>query len=229
VGNFLKFFLFILLILAIALFYKVGGHEYLSFKKIQAYLISIQAYHQQRPWNFTLIFITTIITLISLSIPGTIVLTILAGSIYGAFLGTFLVCLATTMGSSISFSLARFIFKDFLEKRFIKQFNFINNKVRENAIGSVLTLRLVPALPLILINMIMGLTKIRLITFVWVSYAGLIPGTFIYVYAGRRLSELDSIEEILSWPLIIGLLSLGLVPYVFKFFVSLRSNRKQFI
>ena len=84
----------------------------------------------------------------------------------------------------------------------------------------MLTLRLIPAFPFFVINLVMGITSIRLKTFFFVSQIGMLPATIIYVNAGTQLAELESPKDILSFPIIASLLILALFPFIIKFAVN---------
>jgi hypothetical protein len=78
------------------------------------------------------------------------------------------------------------------------------------------TLRLVPAFPFFMINLVMGLTPMRTWTFYWVSQVGMFAGTIVYVNAGTQLAGIDSLRGILSPALIGSFALLGIFPLIAK-------------
>ena len=70
--------------------------------------------------------------------------------------------------------------------------------------------------PFFMINLLMGLTRMRLFTFFWVSQIGMLPGTLVYVNAGKQLAQIDSISGILSPGVLISFAILGLFPITMK-------------
>jgi hypothetical protein len=111
---------------------------------------------------------------------------------------------------------SRYLFRDFVQRRFGQRLQALNEGVERDGAYYLFTLRLVPLFPFFLINLGMGLTRMRVWTFFWVSLLGMLPGTFLYVNAGRELARIDSPSDVLSWPLLVSLALLGIVPLVFR-------------
>ncbi len=187
---------------------------------LQGQLDYIKQLYQEHPFQVILVYFGSYVLITSLSIPGSIVLTVLAGSIYGTMAGTLMVSLAGCMGACIAFLMARFLFKDFVMEKFNKQYQVINEKMNSQGLSYLFTLRLIPASPYVVVNLVMGVTTMNLWSFAWVTFLGMFPGTMIYVYAGRKFSELDSLSGILTWPIMLSLLALSTMPYIFKLLVK---------
>lgn len=120
------------------------------------------------------------------------------------------------VGASLSFLMSRYLFKESVERKFNRQFKSLNNKLVHHGNYYFLTVRMMPVSPFVVINLVMGLTKMKLFTFSWMTFIGMLPGNFIYVYAGRKISEIESPTEILTLPVIITLLLIGLLPLLVK-------------
>lgn len=226
-GSVLKYlrpFLIICLIVVLSVFYVSGGREYLRLENVQDQLQSIQELYYNNPLQVILIYFGVYVLITSLSIPGSIVLTVLAGSIYGTIAGTILVSLAGCLGATLAFLMARFLFKDFIRERFHQQYQIFNERIQSQGLSYLFTLRLIPASPYVVINLVMGVTSMNLWSFAWVTFVGMLPGTMIYVYAGRKFAELESLSGILSWPILLCLIALSLFPYVVKFLMRKRSS-----
>ncbi|HXH74857.1 MAG TPA: VTT domain-containing protein [Bacteriovoracaceae bacterium] len=217
--------LLLLMVSAIIWFYVEGGNEYLRFEYLKSRLTYFQGFYTSYPLAVMGLFFGSIVFLASLSIPGSIVITVLSGAIFGVLPGAILVTAATTLGASIAFLMARFLFKDWVSRKFNKRFMIMNQRIQEEGLSYLFTLRLFPASPFVVINLVMGLTPMRLFTFSWITFVGMFPGTFIYVYAGRKITELNSIAGIMSPPIIISLLALSIFPYVLKTIIR---SRKQY-
>jgi uncharacterized membrane protein YdjX (TVP38/TMEM64 family) len=215
-----KLFLLILIIILIGTFYFSGFYEYLKFETIKNNLEKIQDYRDAHPYVSFFIFMGCYILITSLSIPGAIVLTVLAGAIFGVWAGTLFVGLASSIGALIAFLMSRYLFRDFVMKHFSERFRKINSKFKEDGISYLFTLRLIPVSPYVVINLLMGLTDINVWSYFWITFVAMLPGTFLYVYAGLKLSEMQSPSEILTWPIVILLTLLGVLPYVFKKIVT---------
>lgn len=224
-NNKSKLFLFALLLLTIGIFYYSGASEYLDFHTIQTNLEKIKDYRELYPYKTLAIFVGAYVLITSLSIPGAIVLTLLAGAIFGVAFGTLVVSIASCMGAVIAFAMSRYIFKDFMLKHFREKFEKIDKKFHENGKTYLFTIRLIPVSPFVVVNVVMALTSIRIWPYTWITYVAMLPGTFIYVYAGRKISEIQSPSEILTWPIILILTLLGIMPFIFKWLVTFCTSR----
>ncbi len=220
-----KLFLFIVIISLIGIFYISGAYRYLDFKSIQSNLEWIKNYQENYPYRTFLIFVAADILLTSLSIPGSIVLTLLAGAIFGVIPGTLIISIATCFGATFAFIISRYLFKDLLMKHFRTKFEGIDRKFRKSGKTYLFSIRLVPVSPFVVINILMALTSIRLWTYIWITFVGMMPGTFVYVYAGRKIASIQNPAEILTPPLLITLTILGILPLFFKWIVTLYTSR----
>ena len=222
-----KIFLIALIIILIASFYLTGLYKELEFENIQSNLDRIQAYFKTSPYLVTLMFVGAYVLITSLSIPGAIVLTLLSGAIFGVFAGTLIVSISSCLGATIAFLMSRYLFRDAMMKKYDKRFKKFDEKFRKSGKSYLFTLRLIPISPFVVINIFMGLTTIRLWTYIWITFVGMIPGTFIYVFAGRKISEIESPSEILSPSIIIILSVIGLLPVLIKWVTSLTQTPGQ--
>ena len=152
-------------------------------------------------------------------------MTLIAGAIFGLSVGLVLVSFASTIGASIAFVLARYLFRDLVQRRFESALKPINEGVEKEGAFYLFALRLVPAVPFFAINVGMGLTPIRLWTFYWVSQLGMLAGTAVYVNAGQQLGQLESLSGIVSPMLIGSFVLLGLFPLIAKKVVEFVKRR----
>lgn len=200
--------------------------RYLSFYYIQSQQAEWQALLERHPLWVGVAFFAIYVLVTGLSIPGAAVMTLLAGSLFGVVLGTVLVSFASTLGATLAFLIARFIGRDFVQKRFGDQLQTINRGVENEGGFYLFTLRLAPVFPFFLVNILMALTPIRLWSYVWISQVGMLAGTIVYVNAGTQLAQLNSTDGILSPALIASFVLLGLLPLVAKKAVAfLRAKR----
>lgn len=200
--------------------------QYLNFYYIQSRAPHWQAQLEQQPLLFGGIFFAVYVLVTGLSIPGAAVMTLLAGALFGVVWGTVLVSFASTIGATLAFLIARFVARDFVQQRFAEQLKTLNAGIEKEGGFYLFTMRLVPALPFVLINIVMALTPIKVWQFYWISQLGMLAGTVVYVNAGTQLAQLDPTEGILSLPLIASFVALGLLPLVAKKTVAwLRTKR----
>ncbi len=206
-------------------FYLLGGSHYLQLDYARENLERLREILHASPVLFTSIFVGIILFLSTLSIPGSIILTLLAGAIFGVGLGLFWVMLATTTGACLSFLMSRYMFRSYFQKRFQKQFYKMNHRVKKEGISYLFTLRMIPVSPFVVINVVMGLTEMRLWNFAWVTFLGMLPGTFLYVLAGKKLSTMTKLSQILSWEILLGLTLLGLLPPLVRYLMKQHHGR----
>ena len=152
----------------------------------------------------------------ALSLPGAAVLTLGGGALFGLITGTVIVSFASTIGATLACFFARFLFRDWVQKKFEDKLETLNRGIEREGSFYLFTLRLIPVFPFFVINLAMGLTKMPLLTFYWVSQVGMLAGTIVYVNAGKELARIESLSGILSPRLIGSFAILGLFPIVVK-------------
>ena len=169
------------------------------------------------------IFIVAYAIVTGLSLPGAVILTLAGGFAFGAALGTVFVNLGATTGATVAFLTARYLLRDTVERKFGKSLRPFQEGFAQNAFSYLLTLRLIPLFPFFVVNLVSGLTRVSAGTYIGATALGIIPGSFVYAYAGRQLGTMNSLKEIAS-PNVIGafvlLGLLALVPVVYKQFAT---------
>ena len=148
------------------------------------------------------------------------ILTIAAGAFFGIVEGVIIVSFASTIGACICFLLSRYLLKDFINIKFEKTKLLIDNKFSKNGIYYLLSLRLIPTISFVLINLIMGVLPISLYRFYYISQIGMLPATVIYVNAGSEISKVNTINDVMSFSLILSLLLLATLPLLMKFTIN---------
>jgi len=152
----------------------------------------------------------------ALSFPGAGIMTVAAGGFFGLFKGVIVVSFASTIGACLAFILARTLLRDWVVKRFGEKLTAVNEGVEKEGDFYLFSLRLIPIFPFFMINVLMALTKMPLRTFGGVSQLGMLPGTIVFVNAGRELAKIDSLAGILSPSLIFSFCLMGILPLVMK-------------
>lgn len=203
-----------LLLLAVLGFYLSGAHTFFNLETLQAYRSDFQSAFQQSPWQVAGIFFAVYVIMATLSLPGAALLTLLGGALFGLGWGLLIISFASTIGATLAFLLSRFLFRQPIEKRFPRQFETVNRGVEKDGALYLFTLRLVPIFPFFMINLVMGLTRLKTTTFYWVSQLGMLPGTAVYVNAGGQLGELENLSGIISPTLIASFALLAVFPWI---------------
>ena len=159
------------------------------------------------------VYIVIYILASSLSLPGAVILMTLAtGALFGLWTGTIVASLASTIGATLACFVSRFILRDWVQKKMRDKLRTVNEGIEREGSFYLFTLRLIPVFPFCLINLLMGLTKMPLRTFCWVSLIGVLPATIVFVNAGRELARIDFPSEILSPGLLLSFVFLGTFP-----------------
>ncbi|NGO88571.1 pyridine nucleotide-disulfide oxidoreductase [Halomonas sp. 141] len=221
-----RLLLITLLLLAILGFYVSGAHTFFTLETLQAYRSQFQAAFQQSPWQVAGLFFAVYVVMTALSLPGAALLTLLGGALFGLGWGLLIISFASTLGATLAFLLSRFLFRGPIEKRFPRQFETVNRGVEKDGAFYLFTLRLVPIFPFFMINLVMGLTRIKLTTFYWVSQLGMLPGTAVYVNAGGQLGELESLGGIVSPGLLASFALLAVFPWLARRIAAAVQTRK---
>lgn len=198
----------------------MGLSNYLSFDYLKAHLQELQLFSKEHQLKFTLYYFLLYVFVAAISFPGATVLTLLAGAVLGVVNGVIVVALASTIGATFAFWSSRFLFREFVDKRFHAQYEIINANVKKEGKSYLLTLRLIPLFPFFIVNLLMGLTSMATSTYFYFSFLGMLPGITVLVYAGKSFSEINSAKEILGLKMILLFFLVGLLPYILKYFLT---------
>ena len=195
-------------------------HHYLTLEYLKYSKDKLNSYYQDNPLIVLGAYFVIYLTSAAFSLPGATVLTLAGGALFGLVAGTIVVSFASTIGATLAMLISRLLLKDWVQNRFADQMIKINSGILKEGTFYLFALRLLPAVPFFVINLVMGLTHIRTVTFFWVSQLGMLPATLVYVNAGSELGKVQTIDDILSSSLIISFLLLGIFPLLIKKIVT---------
>ncbi|HYJ81334.1 MAG TPA: FAD-dependent oxidoreductase [Allosphingosinicella sp.] len=219
-GNQGRILLLLLIALAVGAFFVLDLGAWLTLANLKARQADLAAFVAANPLAAVAGFFGLYVAVTALSLPGAAIMTLAAGAIFGLWEGTLIVSFASTIGASLAFLSSRYLLRDWVKARFGGRVEAIDRGIARDGAFYLLTLRLIPAFPFFLINLAMGLTAMRLVTFALVSQVGMLPGTIVYVNAGTRLAAVGSTSDILSPALIGSFVLLGLFPLLAKALVG---------
>jgi dihydrolipoamide dehydrogenase len=208
----------LLLVIAalMAAFFIFDLGQYLTLEALKSRQAAIESYRSAHPGLSVVIYALLYIAVTGLSLPGATVLTLAGGAVFGLLWGTVIVSFASSIGATLAFLAARFLFRDAVKSRFGTRLQAIDEGISRDGPFYLFTLRLVPLFPFFMINLAMGLTALRVWTFYWVSQVGMLAGTLVYVNAGTQLAKIESLSGILSPTLLGSFALLGLFPLLAK-------------
>ncbi len=209
-----RLILLAVVLLAIGLFFALDLGRFLSLAYLQEQRGALVAWRDAQPLVVSTAFFLVYVIATALSLPGAVILTLAGGAIFGLLWGTVLISIASTLGATGAFLVARYVLRDLVQSRYGERLKTINAGIARDGAFYLFTLRLVPVFPFFLINLLLGLTAMRAWTFVWVSQLGMLAGTVVYVNAGTQLASLESLGGILSPGLIGAFVLLGVFPLV---------------
>ena len=223
-----KILILAVVLAAVVAFFAFDLGRYFSLDFVKQSQAQFNALFAEHPVTVTLAYFAIYVAVTALSLPGAAIMTLAAGAGFGLVLGTIVVSFASTLGATLAMLVARYLLRDSIEARFGRRLADVNKGVEREGAFYLFTLRLIPAIPFFVLNLVMGLTRMKTRTFFWVSQVGMLAGTVAYVYAGTELAKIDSLGSILSPGLIGAFVLLGIFPLLARRIVDLVQRRKVF-
>lgn len=205
-------FIFLTLIIIVGLNYD----DALSFNIIKQRYGNLQLFIDERFLFYYILFFFAYIIVTALALPISLLKTLLAGALFGLLPGVILTSFASTIGSTLCFLLSRYLFKDLIQEKYKKYLSKVNQGIKEEGLLYLFFLRLSPIFPFFIINLTFGLTNMKWTNFYWISQLGMLPATILFVNAGKQLSQINNLEDILTMKVIISLSAIGLLPIITK-------------
>ena len=199
--------------------------EHFTFAALQAGENYLTTIHTEFPILFPIGFFMFYVALTGIALPGSALLTMTAGWLFSITTGTLISSFASTIGATISFLLSRYLFRNWIQKKFKQQWHNINQQFTKNQFLFLFTIRLVPAFPFFLTNWLLGLTSVRILHYIVFSQLGMLPGTIVYANAGMQLSHVKSLKDVMSPNIILSFLLLAILPWIAKFIIVTISKR----
>ncbi|MEO0871240.1 MAG: TVP38/TMEM64 family protein, partial [Pseudomonadota bacterium] len=189
--------------LLIAAYFVFDLGTYLTLDGIKQVAADASGFYEDNPAIVLAVFFAIYVAVTAASLPGAAIMTLAAGALFGLVTGTILVSFASTLGATLAFLASRYVLRDTMESRFGERLKGINAGLERDGAFYLFTLRMIPAVPFFVINLVFGLTRIKTWTFAWVSQVGMLLGTIVYVNAGTQLAQIDSLSGIAS-PEVLG-------------------------
>ena len=216
----LKVILVAVFAVALAAYFTLDLGRFLTLNYVQSQLSAIQTYADQNFLSAAGIYFLVYVGITALSIPGAAVATLVGGAIFGLGWGTLIVSFASTIGATLAFMTSRLLLRDWVQSRFGSSLKAINTGVEKDGAFYLFSLRMVPVFPFFLVNLLMGLTPIKLIPYFFVSQVGMLLGTAVYVNAGAELGQIESLSGLVSLPIVVSFALLGILPWITKAILS---------
>ncbi len=224
--NFKKIIIIFVIAGCLGAFFYLDIGQYLSLEYIKKQQASFSEFYKENTLLAISSFTAVYIVSTALSLPGAVLLTLLGGALFGLLVGTILVSFASSIGATLAFLVSRLLLRDWVQNKFGSYLKSFNDGVEKDGGFYLFTLRLIPAVPFFVINLVMGLTPMRAITFYGVSQLGMLAGTIVFVNAGTQLAQLESLSGILSAEIIFSFVLLGIFPLLARKILSFYKGRR---
>ena len=197
-----------------------------DLERLRAWVSALQLWRETHPVALGLGFFAVYVAATALSLPVALWLTLGAGALFGFGWGLVIASFASSIGATLAFLAARYLLRDAVLARFGPRLAAVEEGFSRDGAFYLFSLRLIPVVPFFLVNLLMGLTHVRVPTFYGVSQVGMLAGAAVYVNAGTQLARIDSIGGILSPGLIASFVALGLFPWVARAIVAAVRRRR---
>ncbi|MAN53230.1 MULTISPECIES: FAD-dependent oxidoreductase [unclassified Marinimicrobium] len=212
----------------VAVFFGFGLDDYFTLTQLKSSQETFGQWLHDFPVLVPTVYFAVYVLVTALSLPGAAIMTLAGGALFGLWQGLLLVSFASSIGATLAFLVARFVLRESVQNRFGERLKAINRGIARDGAFYLFTLRLVPLFPFFVINLVMGVTRLKTWTFYWVSQLGMLGGTAVYVNAGTQLAEIDSVGGIFSPELILSFALLGVFPWIAKAIVRLVQRRRAY-
>jgi uncharacterized membrane protein YdjX (TVP38/TMEM64 family) len=209
-----------LLVAAVLVVYFTGLHRALSWNVVRTGVQDTKAWVADHLLVAALAYFGIYVAVTAVSLPIAAAVTLVGGALFGVWLGLAIVSVAATLGATLAMLLSRYLIGDWVQRRWGDRLTAFNRGIETDGAYYLFTLRLVLLFPFWLVNLGAGLTKMPARTFMWVSWVGMLPGTFLYLYFGQELSRIESPGDVLSPGVLVALGLLGLVPLVLRWLLK---------
>lgn len=218
--------LLLIIVAIIGSYFYFGLDQLLTLEHLKSRLDEFRHYADTNPIIVLGGFFVGYVIVTAASLPGAAIMTLAAGALFGLVTGVVLVSFASTIGATLAFLIARYLLKDYVQDKFGQRLKRINAGVEKDGAMYLFTLRLVPAFPFFVINIVMALTPIKTWTFYWVSQVGMLAGTIVYVNAGTQIAQIETTGDLLSPSLIGAFILLGLFPWLARAIMNFINARR---
>ncbi|HSO46157.1 MAG TPA: TVP38/TMEM64 family protein, partial [Rhodoferax sp.] len=224
---FMKKIAVLLFVVALVLaFFAFDLNQELTLEGLKTGLDQIKTLRTQSPVTVAGVYFVGYVLVTALSLPGAVIMTLAGGAIFGLLVGTLVVSFASSLGATLAMLAARYVLRDSVQSSFGARLADIDKGIAREVAFYLFSLRLVPLFPFFVINLLMGLTKMKATTFYGVSQLGMLAGTVVYVNAGTQLARIESLPGILSPGLVVSFVLLGVFPLITKKIVDLVKARR---
>lgn len=197
-----------------------GLADHISLEELRARGAALQAFAHEKPLLCVAIYLAIYISSVAISLPGALILSLTGGFLFGPIGGGFAAVTGATGGSTITYFVFRTAFGDMLRKKPTAFLAKVEAGFKGDAFNYLLTLRLIPAFPLLVVNVAAGVMNIRARTFILASLLGMIPSSFVYAGIGAGLGHIFAkggpvtLETLFSPRIYLPIIGMGVLAFL---------------
>lgn len=208
-----KCIVFVVLIIGILLFKYYNIDRFFSLEMMQRYKLLLKKIVDEHFVAALFLYAMTYAGAVAVSLPAA-ALSILGGFLFDLPLAIGIIVISATLGGCVTFLGVRYFFGNALQKKYAEELESFNQEIAKNGIFYLLSLRVSLIIPFFIVNVLAGLTKISLVSFILTTFIGISPASAVFAYTGKKLQTVQSIKEIFTIPLIAAFLILALLALV---------------
>ena len=201
-----------------------GIASFVTVEYLQAQRIYLESFVELHYVGSVISFIGIYIFLVVLGLPLAALLTVTGGFLFGIIPGTLYANIGATIGSIIFFLMVRNSLGFAIQKKYQQQLVWFNAQFKKYGKSYLIAIRFMALIPFFIQNILIGLTKVPLKTFIWTTSVGILPASFVFAYAGRELATISSIKDIFSWHVLLAFMLLALIAII-PIFIQRRKNK----
>ncbi len=221
-----KLLLLVVLAILIGAFFYFDLRQYLTLEFFKSKQAELEAYYAANPLKTIGIYFVLYVAMAALSLPGAALTTLVGGALFGLVVGVLVVSFASSIGATLAFLTSRYLLRDAIQSRYGERLKALNEGIAKDGPFYLFTIRMIPAIPFFVVNLVMGLTPIKTRTFYWVSQLGMFLGTIVFVNAGTQIARIETLGGILSPRIVLAFVLLALLGLISKRVVDLIKARK---
>ena len=207
-------------------FFAFGLHHALTLEALQSHRDHLVELRDRNPVLFAGGYLLAYVLMAALAIPGALVMTLAGGAVFGLVEGAVLASFGSSLGATLALLASRFLFRGWVERHFRRRLEQVNRGLARDGWLYLLSLRLVPAIPFFVVDLLFGVTEFPVLRFYAVSQAAMLPATLVYVNAGTQLEHLTSLSGIVSPGLLVSLVLLACLPLAARGAIKLMGTRR---
>jgi len=193
------------------IFYFSGVGKYMSLSNIKQNRKLMQIFIENNYMDAVVVYISAFIVVTSLALPLAFLMAILGGFLFGIAFGCLYASIGATIGSCVSFLAMRYLIGNWVQNRFGNRMGKFNRELKKHGHSYLLSVHFVTVIPLVILNIFAALANVTFWTFVWTTFVGVLPGMFVYAFAGKQLTTINSVRDIFSWQVLLAFLALAIL------------------